>query len=139
MSCSRNRVVRSLLGKLGAPTLIVHGTEDPLFPFGNALALEKEIPGARLLALERVGHEMPPRALWDVVVPTILGHTSSAPRADPEEAPMPPARYPGRRHETLHGFCCRWRKRARKRTELLRRHPLDAGVLREGIDRWSVT
>jgi hypothetical protein len=61
-----------------------------LFPFGNALALEKEIPGARLLALERVGHEMPPRALWDVVVPTILRHTSAALRADhdPKEVPM---------------------------------------------------
>jgi pimeloyl-ACP methyl ester carboxylesterase len=81
---------RERLGELGAPTLVVHGTEDPLFPFGNALALEKEIPGARLLALERVGHEMPPRALWEVVVPAILRHTSSAPRADHdlEEAPM---------------------------------------------------
>jgi pimeloyl-ACP methyl ester carboxylesterase len=73
---------RERLGELGAPTLVVHGTEDPLFPFGNAVALEEEIPGARLLALERVGHEVPPRALWDVVVPAILRHTSSAPRAD---------------------------------------------------------
>ncbi len=31
-----------------------------------------------LLALERVGHEVPPRALWDVVVPAILRHTASA-------------------------------------------------------------
>jgi hypothetical protein len=81
---------RERLGELGAPTLIVHGTEDPLFPYGNALALEREIPGARLLALEWVGHEMSPRALWDVVVPAILRHTSSAPRADhnPKGSPM---------------------------------------------------
>jgi hypothetical protein len=32
-----------------------------------------------LLALERVGHEVPPRTVWDVVVPAILRHTASAP------------------------------------------------------------
>ncbi len=72
---------RERLGEIDVPTLIIHGTEDPLFPYGNALALEKEIPDARLLPLERVGHETPPRALWDVVVPAILEHTS-APKAD---------------------------------------------------------
>lgn len=67
---------RERLGEIHAPTLIIHGTEDPLFPYGNALALEKEIPGASLLPLERVGHETPPRAVWDVAVPAILRHTS---------------------------------------------------------------
>ena len=70
---------RERLGEVGAPTLVVHGTEDPMFPYGNAVALAKEVPGARLLALERVGHEVPPRDLWDVVVPAILRHTASAP------------------------------------------------------------
>lgn len=69
---------RERLGEISAPTLVVHGTEDPLFPYGNALALEKEIPTAGLLALERVGHETPPRAVWDVVVSAILEHTSGA-------------------------------------------------------------
>jgi pimeloyl-ACP methyl ester carboxylesterase len=81
---------RERLGEVSAPTLVIHGTEDPMYPYGNAVALAKEIPGARLVALERVGHEVPPRDLWDVVVPAILRHTSSTPRADhdPEEAPM---------------------------------------------------
>jgi pimeloyl-ACP methyl ester carboxylesterase len=70
---------RERLGELSVPTLVIHGTEDPMYPYGNAVALAKEIPGAQLLALERVGHEVPPRALWDVVVPAILGHTASAP------------------------------------------------------------
>jgi len=70
---------RERLGEVRASTLVVHGTEDPMFPYGNALALEKEVPGARLLALERVGHETPPRAVWDIVVPAILRHTTSAP------------------------------------------------------------
>ena len=70
---------RERLGELSVPTLVIHGTEDPIYPYGNAVALTKEIPGAQLLALERVGHEVPPRALWDVVVPAILQHTASAP------------------------------------------------------------
>jgi hypothetical protein len=50
-----------------------------MFSYGNAMALAKEIPGARLLALERGGHEVPPRDRWGVVVPAILRHTASAP------------------------------------------------------------
>ena len=34
-----------------------------------------EIPGAKLLPLEGVGHEMPPRPVWDQVVAAILDHT----------------------------------------------------------------
>jgi pimeloyl-ACP methyl ester carboxylesterase len=70
---------RERLGEVSVPTLVMHGTEDPMYPYGNAVALAKEIPGAQLLALERVGHEVPHRALWDVVVPAILRHTASAP------------------------------------------------------------
>jgi pimeloyl-ACP methyl ester carboxylesterase len=70
---------RERLGEMSVPTLVIHGTEDPMYPYGNAVALAKEISGAQLLALERVGHEVPHRALWDVVVPAILRHTASAP------------------------------------------------------------
>lgn len=67
---------RQRLGQVAAPTLVVHGTEDPLFPYGHARALANEIPAAELLALEQTGHEYFPRATWDLVVPTILRHTS---------------------------------------------------------------
>jgi pimeloyl-ACP methyl ester carboxylesterase len=67
---------RERLGEIPVPTLILHGTEDPLFPLGHAHALEREIPDARLVALERTGHELP-REAWDVVVPEILEHTST--------------------------------------------------------------
>jgi pimeloyl-ACP methyl ester carboxylesterase len=67
---------RERLGQVAAPTLVVHGTEDPLLPYDHALALANEIPGAELLALEQTGHEYFPRATWDVVVPAILRHTS---------------------------------------------------------------
>jgi pimeloyl-ACP methyl ester carboxylesterase len=66
------------LGEIEAPTLVLHGTEDPLFPYGHAEALAAEIPGARLLPLEGMGHQLPPRPLWDRVVGAILKHTSAA-------------------------------------------------------------
>jgi pimeloyl-ACP methyl ester carboxylesterase len=65
---------RERLGSLSVATLVIHGTEDPVVPYGNALALAREIPGAELLTLEQTGHELP-RAVWDVVVPAILAHT----------------------------------------------------------------
>ena len=67
---------RERLGEIRAPTLVIHGTEDPFFQLGHALALEREIPGARLVRVERMGHELP-RAAWDVVVPEILRHPAA--------------------------------------------------------------
>ena len=66
---------RERLGQIAAPTLVLHGDEDPLFPYGHALALAREIPGAELICLARTGHELP-RATWDEVVPAILRHTA---------------------------------------------------------------
>jgi pimeloyl-ACP methyl ester carboxylesterase len=62
---------RDRLGGLDVPTLVVHGTEDPVFPLGHGQALAREIPGAELLTLEGGGHELARRD-WDVVVPAIL-------------------------------------------------------------------
>jgi pimeloyl-ACP methyl ester carboxylesterase/SAM-dependent methyltransferase len=67
---------RSRLAEITAPTLVLHGTEDPLFPYGHAEASAREIPDTKLVPLEGVGHQMPPPRTWDVVVPAILKHTS---------------------------------------------------------------
>ena len=67
---------RDRLGHITAPTLVIHGADDPMFPFDHARALAREIPGAELLAVEHMGHEYFPRATWDLVVPAILRHTS---------------------------------------------------------------
>jgi pimeloyl-ACP methyl ester carboxylesterase/ABC-type transporter Mla MlaB component len=66
------------LRDIEAPTLVLHGTEDPLFPFAHGEALAAEIPNSRLIPLEGMGHEMPPRPLWDRVVRAILEHTAPA-------------------------------------------------------------
>ena len=67
---------RGRLGHLNVPTLVLHGTEDPLFPIGHGRALAAEIPGARFIPLEQTGHEVFPRHQWDIVVPAILDHTA---------------------------------------------------------------
>jgi pimeloyl-ACP methyl ester carboxylesterase len=67
---------RPRLGEITAPTLVLHGTDDPLFPYGHAEALAAEIPGAHLLPLEGMGHEVPPRLVWDQAVAAIVEHTA---------------------------------------------------------------
>jgi pimeloyl-ACP methyl ester carboxylesterase len=66
------------LSEIAVSTLVIHGTEDPLFPLAHGEALADAIPNARLLALEGVGHEVPPPQTWDLVVPAILRHTEEA-------------------------------------------------------------
>jgi pimeloyl-ACP methyl ester carboxylesterase len=63
------------MAEITAPTLVLHGSDDPLFPVEHGRALAAEIRGARLIELEGMGHEVPPSALWDVVVPAIVAHT----------------------------------------------------------------
>ncbi|MFC8721155.1 alpha/beta fold hydrolase [Kitasatospora sp. NPDC057198] len=43
---------RERLPALALPTLVVHGRRNRFFPLGNAEALAREIPGARLLVLD---------------------------------------------------------------------------------------
>jgi pimeloyl-ACP methyl ester carboxylesterase len=69
---------RRRLGEITAPTLVIHGDDDPLFPLPHGEALAREIPNARLLVLEGVGHEYPPPRTWDEVVPALLEHTAVA-------------------------------------------------------------
>ena len=63
--------------RITAPTLVLHGTDDPLFPLPHGEALAGAIPGATFLALPGAGHEAPPPETWDVVVPALLEHTDA--------------------------------------------------------------
>jgi pimeloyl-ACP methyl ester carboxylesterase len=62
------------LSAIVAPTLVIHGTADPMFPIGHGEALAEEIPDARLLRLEGAGHGVY-RADWEAIVAAILEHT----------------------------------------------------------------
>jgi pimeloyl-ACP methyl ester carboxylesterase len=71
---------RKRLRDITAPTLVIHGEDDPFFPLGNGEALAAEIPGAELLALPGTGNELP-RRTWDTVVPALTRHTSISDRS----------------------------------------------------------
>ncbi len=65
----------------GLPTLVFHGTHDPAFPLEHGKALAGAIEGARLIELERVGHQMPPPEMWSLVADELV--RLSAPGARP--------------------------------------------------------
>jgi pimeloyl-ACP methyl ester carboxylesterase len=67
---------RGRLDEIAAPALVIHGTADPLFPYGHAEALARGIPRAELLPLAGVGHQLPPRPWWPSVIAAMLRHTS---------------------------------------------------------------
>lgn len=67
---------RKRLNDITAPTLVLHGTEDPLFPYPHGEALAREITDARLVPLPGMGHQYPPEPLWGLVIDEITAHTA---------------------------------------------------------------
>lgn len=58
LAASQDRT--AALGSVSVPTLVVHGSEDPIFPYEHGVATAKAVPGARLVMVEGLGHELPP-------------------------------------------------------------------------------
>lgn len=52
-----------LLRRIEAPTLVIHGAEDPLVPVAAGHDLASHIPGARLSVIPGMGHDLPPALL----------------------------------------------------------------------------
>lgn len=50
---------RSRLAKVGAPTLVIHGTADPLVPVEGGRDTAASISGAELIEIEGMGHDLP--------------------------------------------------------------------------------
>ena len=67
---------RAPLSSIAVPTLVIHGTADPMFPLEHGQALAEEITGARLLTLSGAGHGVD-RADWVTIVRGILEHTQA--------------------------------------------------------------
>ena len=90
-------LARGRLDEIAAPTLVIHGTADPLFPFGHGEALAREIPHAELLPLEGVGHQVPPRPWWASVIAAMLrGHAGEARSPSSASSRRPARRLPRR-------------------------------------------
>ena len=61
------------LRNLNIPTLVIHGTEDPVINYVHGVVCAKVIPGAKLLTLKGVGHEIPVEIIPETVE-VILKH-----------------------------------------------------------------
>ena len=59
------------LRALRVPTLVVHGEGDPLITPSGGLATAAAVPGARLLMIPGMGHDLP-REAWDTIVDAIV-------------------------------------------------------------------
>ncbi|MFF8979697.1 alpha/beta fold hydrolase [Streptomyces cellulosae] len=57
---------RERLPEIKVPTLVVHGRRDRFFPVGNAEAIARAIPGARLLVLAEAATAIPETAVDEV-------------------------------------------------------------------------
>jgi pimeloyl-ACP methyl ester carboxylesterase len=68
------------LASLRVPTLVIHGTLDPVVPIAHGYATAETIPGAEFLVIEGLGHEYDPRAL-EPVAHAIVRHTGAVPQA----------------------------------------------------------
>jgi pimeloyl-ACP methyl ester carboxylesterase len=77
---SEGEVPQAPLSAIAVPTLVIHGTADPMFPLEHGQALAEEIPGAELLTLEGAGHGVD-RADWETIVRAILDHTGDVARS----------------------------------------------------------
>jgi pimeloyl-ACP methyl ester carboxylesterase len=58
------------LRQLRVPTTVVHGRSDPLIPFRGGRATAEAIPGARLVAISGMGHDLP-REVWPQLVDAV--------------------------------------------------------------------
>jgi pimeloyl-ACP methyl ester carboxylesterase len=98
---------RDLAG-ISAPTLVVHGLEDPLVNVSGGLALARAIPRATLVGFHGMGHDLP-RALWPDIVRQILALTATA-EADAGTVRAAPGIDPG---PTPIRRAARWRRSRR--------------------------
>jgi pimeloyl-ACP methyl ester carboxylesterase len=64
-----------------APTLVIHGSEDRMISPSGGRATAKAIPGAELMRIEGMGHDLPPAA-WGQMID---GIEENARRAEPAQ------------------------------------------------------
>ncbi len=65
------------LAHITVPTLVIHGTVDKLVRPSGGRATAKAIPGARLMMIEGMGHDLP-RGVWPQILDAIAEHARAA-------------------------------------------------------------
>jgi pimeloyl-ACP methyl ester carboxylesterase len=68
---------KAALGSVCTPTLVIHGTADPLVPIAGGRDTAESVPGAEFLEIEGMGHDLP-REVWPRLVDAIAKHAARA-------------------------------------------------------------
>lgn len=68
---------RAMLKDVKAPTLVIHGEDDPLVPLAGGRDTAASIAGARLMTIPGMGHDLP-LALVDTLTGAIAEHAKDA-------------------------------------------------------------
>jgi pimeloyl-ACP methyl ester carboxylesterase len=77
----------SVLKRIQAPTLVIQGKDDKLATPPGGKATARAIPGAQLLMLEGMGHDLP-RPLWPTFVDAIVKTAGRVTNATPDPQPV---------------------------------------------------
>jgi pimeloyl-ACP methyl ester carboxylesterase len=85
-SGDRSRALRSVV----APTVVIHGSADPLVRPISGRALARAIPAAELVMIEGMGHDLPPQ-LWPRISDLLI---ANAELSTPSPQPPPASREP---------------------------------------------
>jgi pimeloyl-ACP methyl ester carboxylesterase len=65
------------LGRITVPTLVIHGTKDRLVAPSGGRATARAIPGARLMMIPGMGHDLP-RPAWPRIIEAIAENAARA-------------------------------------------------------------
>jgi pimeloyl-ACP methyl ester carboxylesterase len=65
------------LPSVRAPTLVIHGSRDPMFPLAAGRALARHIAHATWLPIAGMGHDLP-APLWPTIVAAVAHHAARA-------------------------------------------------------------
>jgi pimeloyl-ACP methyl ester carboxylesterase len=65
------------LRQLDVPTVVIHGRSDPLVPLRGGVATARAVPGAELITIAGMGHDMP-KQLWPTFVDALARNADRA-------------------------------------------------------------
>ena len=66
------------LASLSTPTLVIHGADDPLVRVECGKNTAMAIPGAELMIIEGMGHDLPHGGAWPQIIDAVVDHTHKA-------------------------------------------------------------
>jgi pimeloyl-ACP methyl ester carboxylesterase len=65
------------LGRVRTPVVVIHGAADPLIDVSGGEATAAAIPGARLVVVPGMGHDLPPE-VWPKIIDAIVDNARRA-------------------------------------------------------------